>query len=238
MNIAILLAAGSGNRTGQDVPKQFLHIEDKPVIVYTMEVFEKHPDIDAMYVVCLKGWENVVSAYAKQFNITKMKGVFPGGSTSQESILSAVEGLKDVAQPKDLIMLHDAVRPMVEAETIADCIRVAKEKGNALASVPFTEQLCVVMEGDKTLESIDRDTVRCVQTPQVYVYDLLAWAYKRAFEEKICLDKSSVNPIMSALGVEQYFAKGSSRNIKITTAQDFQVFKALLSADHLSWMKE
>ena len=93
------------------------------------------------------------------------------------------------------------------------------------------------MEGDKTLDSIDRDTVKCVQTPQVYAYHKLVWAYEKVFREGICLDKSSVNPVMSALGEEQYFAKGSQRNIKITTAQDFQLFKALLSCGQASWMK-
>lgn len=237
LNRAVLLAAGSGNRTGQDIPKQFLHIEDKPVIVYTMETFEHHPEIDEIYVVCLEGWHDVVRAYAKQFNITKMKDVIPGGHTSQESIRNAVDALKGIAAEDDIILLHDAVRPMVEPETISDCIRVCAAHGSTLAAVPFTEQLCVVMEGDKTLDSIDRDTVKCVQTPQVYAYHKLVWAYEKVFREGICLDKSSVNPVMSALGEEQYFAKGSQRNIKITTAQDFQLFKALLSCGQASWMK-
>lgn len=238
MNIAVILAAGSGSRTGQDIPKQFLHIEDKPILVYTMEAFERHPEIDALYVVCLEGWEDVARANAKQFGISKMKDVITGGATSQESIRNAVDFLARSAEDDDMILLHDAVRPMVTQETISDCIRVCREKGSALAAVPFTEQLCIMMEGDKTLESIDRDTVKCVQTPQVYLYKKLAWAYEKAFKEGICLDKSSVNPIMSALGEEQYFAKGSSQNIKITTAQDFMIFKALLSSDHLSWMKK
>ncbi|MFR4008755.1 MAG: 2-C-methyl-D-erythritol 4-phosphate cytidylyltransferase [Christensenellales bacterium] len=231
MNRAVLLAAGSGNRTGQDIPKQFLHIEDKPVIVYTMETFEHHPEIDEIYVVCLEGWHDVVRAYAKQFNITKMKDVIPGGHTSQESIRNAVDALKGIAAEDDIILLHDAVRPMVEPETISDCIRVCAAHGSALAAVPFTEQLCVVMEGDKTLDSIDRDTVKCVQTPQVYAYHKLVWAYEKVFREGICLDKSSVNPVMSALGKSSILPKDHSVTSRLPRRRIFSCLKRCSAAD-------
>ena len=110
MNIALIIAGGAGNRMGQDIPKQFMHVDGAPIIIHTMKAFEQHPDIDAIAVVCLKGWETVLQAYANQFNITKLKWIFPGGSSGMESIHNGIYGLQEAGcDDEDLVLIHDAV---------------------------------------------------------------------------------------------------------------------------------
>src|SRR5574344_1899933 len=112
MNIAIILASGSGERMKQDIPKQFINVYDKPVIIYTLETFQKHPDIDAIEVVCLDGWQDILKAYAKQFNIEKLAWITTGGATAQESIRNGIYNLEGQCSPGDTIIIHDGIRPM------------------------------------------------------------------------------------------------------------------------------
>ena len=126
-NIALLIAGGSGNRMGQSIPKQFLTVNERPVIVYTLEAFQKHPEIDAIAVVCIDGWQSVLQAYANQFNITKLKYIVPGGKNGQDSIRYGVYELEKHYAPEDIVLIHDAIRPMVSAEIISDCSRVNRE---------------------------------------------------------------------------------------------------------------
>ena len=114
-NIALIIAGGSGARMGQDIPKQFLTVNEKPVIAYTLEAFQNHPEIDAIAVVCIEGWEQVLTAYAKQFGITKLQHVIPGGENGQGSIRNGVYELEKHYAPEDLVLIHDAIRPMVSA---------------------------------------------------------------------------------------------------------------------------
>ena len=132
MNIALIIAGGSGERMHQDIPKQFLSINDRPVIVYTLEAFEHHPEIDEIAVVCIEGWEQVLMAYARQFGITKLKSVIPGGDCGQASIRNGVYALEESHSKDDIILIHDAIRPLVSAEIISDCIRVTSMYGNAI----------------------------------------------------------------------------------------------------------
>ena len=122
MNIALIIAGGSGQRMHQDIPKQFIYVYDKPVIIYTLEAFQKHPDIDAIQVVCLDGWHEILRAYAKQFNISKLVGVVSGGKNGQASICNGLSALKDIYNEDDIVLVHDAIRPMVSSEIISDCI--------------------------------------------------------------------------------------------------------------------
>ena len=144
MNIAIIIAAGSGSRMRQDIPKQFIHVYDKPVLFYTMEGFQKHPLIDAIEVVCLSGWENMVWAYAKQFNVTKLQWVVPGGSTCQESIRNGVYHLEGIAAPEDTVVIHDGIRPLIDESVLTDVIEKCRLHGNAVTSLPYNEQIFIV----------------------------------------------------------------------------------------------
>src|SRR5690554_1057282 len=122
MNIALIIAGGSGTRMAQDIPKQFLNVYDKPIIIYTLEAFQKHSNIDVVAVVCIEGWERILNAYAKQFSITKLKHIVPGGDCGQASIRNGLLELEKHYDKDDIVLIHDAIRPMVSQEIISDCI--------------------------------------------------------------------------------------------------------------------
>ena len=238
MNIAIIIAAGSGSRMRQDIPKQFIHVYDKPVLFYTMEGFQKHPLIDAIEVVCLSGWENMVWAYAKQFNVTKLQWVVPGGSTCQESIRNGVYHLEGIAAPEDTVVIHDGIRPLIDESVLTDVIEKCRLHGNAVTSLPYNEQIFIVDDEYFTVRYIPRETLRRVSTPQAYRFDLLDEKYHEAFEKEIGIYGSSyTNTMMVELGVRLYFAAGSDRNIKLTTPADLELFKAYLDSDRSNWLK-
>ena len=225
MNYAILIAGGSGSRMGQDIPKQFINVYDKPVLIYTLEGFQRHPLVDAMEVVCLDGWHDVLWAYAHQFNITKLKWVVSGGSTGQESIRNGVYNLEGIAQEDDIVIIHDGIRPLVDASVLTDVIQKAKEFGNGVTSLPYNEQIFIVDEKDPTVtrQYIPRETLRRVSTPQAYQFGRLDEAYHEAFEKKIGIFGSSyTNTMMVELGETLHFAAGSDKNIKLTTKDDLE----------------
>ena len=221
MNIAVIIAGGSGSRMGQDIPKQFINVYDKPVVVYTLESFERHDRVDAILVVCIDGWHDILWAYAKQFNITKLKWVVSGGSSAQESIRNGIYHLKDICDGNDNIIIHDGIRPLVDDEVLNDVIDKCNEYGNGVTSLPYNEQIFVVDDEKSTVKYIPRETLRRVSTPQAYKLSKLIWAYEKAFREEIGIYGSSyTNTMMVELGERLYFAKGSDKNIKLTTKDD------------------
>lgn len=240
MNVGVIIAGGSGSRMGQDIPKQFINVYDKPVIIYTLESFQRHPLIDAIEVVCLSGWESVLAAYAKQFEITKLKWIIPGGETGQESIRNGVFNLEDKCKEGDIAIIHDGVRPLVDDAVLTDVIRTAQKYGNGVTSMPYNEQIFVVSKEDPstTTQYIPRETLRRVSTPQAYEYADLDAKYHEAFEKKIGIYGSSyTNTMMVELGETLHFATGSDRNIKLTTKDNLEMFKAYLKVDKDNWLK-
>ena len=240
MNIAVIIAGGVGSRMGQDLPKQFINVYDKPVLIYTLESFHKHPQVDAIELVCIDGWHEIVWAYAKQFNITKLKWIVSGGKTGQESIRNGVYGLEGKANPDDNIIIHDGIRPLVEPSVLSDVISKCSQYGNAVTSMPYNEQIFVINEDDETTTNkyIPRETLRRVSTPQAYRYDLLDEKYHEAYEKEIGIYGSHyTNTMMVELGVTLHFAAGSDKNIKLTTKDDLEMFKAYLKADKDNWLK-
>jgi len=232
MNIALIIAGGSGKRTKQEIPKQFINVYDKPILIYTLESFQHHPDIEAIEVVCIDGWHEILSAYARQYQINKLKWIINGGETGQESIRNGVYNLYDKCDKNDIIIVHDGIRPLIEKAVVSDCIAVCKKYGNAVSSLPYNEQIFKTSDGSSTNEYIPRETLRRVVTPQAYRLEELYAAYKKAFENKIGIYGSSyTNTMMVELGHTLYFASGSDKNIKITTLDDIELFKALLSLE-------
>ena len=240
MNIALIIAGGSGNRMGQDIPKQFINVYDKPVLIYTLESFQKHPLINAIEVVCISGWESMVQAYANQFNITKLKWIVPGGGSAQESIHNGVLNLEGICSKDDIIIIHDGIRPLVDDTVLTDVIEKAQEYGNAVTSMPYNEQIFVVSEDDEstTTKFIPRETLRRVSTPQAYNFKLLDEKYHEAFEKDIGVKGAHyTNTMMVELGVKLHFAKGSYKNIKLTTKDDLELFKGYLTKGQDKWIK-
>lgn len=238
MNIALIIAGGTGSRMGQDIPKQFINVYDKPVIIYTLENFQKHPMIDEIYVVCIDGWHDILRAYSKQFNISKLKDIFSGGKSAQESIKNGIFNLKGRVKDDDMIIIHDGVRPLVDESVLSDVISKCKKYGNAVSSLPYNEQIFKIYDEKSTKEYISRETLRRVSTPQAYKYSKLLWGYEKAFSENIGIGPNSyTNTMMTDLGETLYFASGSDKNIKLTTKDNLEMFKAFLKMDKDLWIK-
>ncbi len=238
--IAIIVAGGTGSRMKQDVPKQFLNVYDKPVLIYTLENFQRHPEVDQIGVVCIDGWHDVVRSYAAQFNLSKFQWVISGGETDQESIRNGVCYLDGKCADGDIVIIHDGVRPLVDESVLTDILRVCREHGNAVPALPYNEQIFRIDGDDETssIQYIPRETIRRVSTPQAYRYALIRDAYRRAFEEEIGIHGSSyTNTMMIDLGIRLHFAKGSDKNIKLTTLEDLEIFKSYLKLKKDSWLK-
>ncbi len=235
-NIAMIIAGGVGARMNQDIPKQFLNVYDKPVIVYTMEAFQRHPEIDAIEVVCLDGWHDVLRAYAKQFGIAKLDGVVSGGINGQDSIRN---GLYDIAsrytEDDDIVLVHDAIRPMVSQKIISDNIAVCRRYGNAITVVPCTAAMLKTYDSLSTVEQVPRDNLKITQTPQAFFVKDLIKAHQEALERGITNSVASCTMYIE-LGRKLYMSLGSEKNLKLTTTEDIEIFKAILNSQKDSWI--
>ena len=235
-NIVLIIAGGVGARMGQDIPKQFINVYDKPVIVYTLEAFQKHPSIDAIEVVCLDGWHDVLWAYAKQFGIAKLENIVSGGKNGQDSIRN---GLYDIASrhngSDDIVLVHDAIRPMVSNDIISDNIRVCRQYGNAITVVPCTAAMLKTFDSLSTEEQVPSDNLKITQTPQAFFLQDIIAAHKEALKKGITNSVASCTMYIE-LGRKLYMSAGSEKNLKLTTAEDIEIFKALLNAKKDVWM--
>jgi 2-C-methyl-D-erythritol 4-phosphate cytidylyltransferase len=229
MNTAIIIAGGCGMRMGFEVPKQFVIIAGKPIIVYTLEAFQNHQAIDSIGVVCLNGWHSILRDYAKKFGITKLDWVISGGQSAQESIFNGVQHLGPTSRPDDIVVIHDGIRPLIDADVISNVLAMCRQYGNGVTSMPYNEQIFQIDDEDpsSTSKYIPRGILRRVATPQAYHYELLASRYQEAFDKHIGIGPSSyTNTMMVDLGERLYFAAGSDKNIKLTTPDDLELFRA------------
>ncbi|MBO5474581.1 MAG: 2-C-methyl-D-erythritol 4-phosphate cytidylyltransferase [Lachnospiraceae bacterium] len=236
MNTALLLAGGSGTRTEQDVPKQFFNVYEKPIIIYTLEAFQRHPDIDGIIVSCLDGWHEILRAYAKEAGITKLRWIVSGGENGQASARNALRELKNVCKEDDIIIIHDAIRPMVSADIISDCIVKCRQYGSGLAAMRCQETIIETQDGIRGNKGISRNDIMRVQTPQAYRYGSVMRAHEQALQQGIT-NAVYTNTLMLELGETLYFSKGSEKNIKITTMEDVEIFKALYKMEKEDWVK-
>ena len=236
-NIGLVIAGGSGNRMHQDITKQFITVHERPVIVYTLEAFQNHPEIDAIAVVCIEGWEQVLWAYAKQFNITKLKYVVPGGKNGQDSIRNGVYELEKHYDKDDIVLIHDAIRPMVSAEIISDCINKTRKYGDAITVIPCAEAMMQTEDGMVSTGSYPRDNLKRTQTPQGFRIGKICDLHRRALEAGITNSVASCT-LMIEMGEQVHFSAGSEKNIKLTTVEDIDIFKALLKAKRSDWLKD
>lgn len=238
MNIALIIAGGIGARMHQDIPKQFINVQDKPIIIYTMEAFQKHPNIDVIEVVCLEGWHDIVRAYSKQFGITKLENIVGGGETGLQSIRN---GLKDIEtrhnDPDDIVLIHDAIRPMVSQDIISDNIRVCRKYGNAITVIPCTSVMLKTYDSISAESQIPRDNLKITQTPQSFFLQDILKAHKEA-ELKGINDSIASCSLYVELGRKLYLSMGSEKNIKLTTSEDIEIFTALLHASRPEWLRK
>ena len=237
-NIALLIAGGSGNRMGQDIPKQFMHVDGCPIIIHTMNCFQKHPDIDAISVVCLKGWETVLQAYANQFCIDKLKYIFPGGNSGMESIHNGIYGLKDAGcDDEDLVLIHDSVRPLLSQDIISSNIAICKAYGYAITGIQCREAILESEDGFSSTTSIPRDKLIRTQTPQTFRLRNILNVHEEAKIKGIVDSVASCTLVAEVGGREMHIVPGSEKNIKITTVEDLEILKALMHTSKDEWLK-
>ena len=226
MNIAMILAGGIDPRFQMSVPKQFVNVYNRPIIVYTLEAFQKHKDIDAIMVSCLDGWQEMVRAYAKQFNISKLKWVVIGGKDGQASARNGIMALKEECRDDDVVILHDSIRPFVSEDIITDSLRVCRQHGMGVAAIRTMDTIMRTQDGEVGTDSISRYSIVRIQTPQAYRMDRLLDIHRKAVEKGI-EGEVDTNSVISKLGEPVYFSRGSDLNLKINTVEDVEMFKAL-----------
>lgn len=240
MNIALITAAGSGTRMGQDIPKQFMTIDDCPVIIYTMLPFQKHPAVDVIAVVCLAGWEKTLQAYANQYGVTKLKYIFPGGDSNQDSIHNGLVGLQAAGySSEDIVLIQDGVRPLVSEGIISNNIDVCKKYGYAITGLKCKEVIMEFRPGDETLTyiSIPRERLVRTQTPHTYKLGIILDIHRKAASEGLNMAASC--ELAAKIGLnDQHLVIGTEKNgLKLTNVEDIELFKALKHVSKDPWLK-
>ena len=228
MNIALIFAGGSGKRmNSKSRPKQFLELHGKEIIIYTIEHFERHPEIDAIVVVCIEEWIDYLKTLLKKNGIEKVKWIVPGGETGQDSIYNGLQVIHENCPEDSIVLIHDGVRPLITAELISDNIQCVKEHGSAVTVAPVTETVMLTADDKLVYTSVERDKCRMAKAPQGYYLKDIYAAHKKAIAENVH-NKIDSATMMSDYGYSLYTVEGGPENIKITTPSDFYIFRALL----------
>lgn len=237
MVTAIILAGGVGSRVGADIPKQFIKVQGKPIIVYTMEIYQHNSKVDNIEVVCHKDYIDYLQSLVEQYKLTKVNWIAAGGKDFQESCLKGIHFLADKISRDDIIMIHYADAPFTSQKMIDDCIRVCKEKGNAVCGIPCY-QLLGTRDKDtdgteKSNKWVDRDKLIQISCPYAFNYGFVLDLYKEA-EDKNLLDKVEphTTTLMQYMGYSLHLSYGDQTNLKITTKEDLKLFEGYVLANN------
>lgn len=229
MNIAIILAGGTGTRVGMNIPKQFIEVLGKPILAYTMENFQKNPEIDAIEVVCHKEWVEEVNSIGKKYYIDKLKWLTIGGESFQESTMNGIFHLKGKVADDDIAVITFGVSPMTTADIVNDSIRVAKEHGNGISAEDSVLCTCIKDDEFSTTQNLIRETIKGFSNPWTFRYGELCDAYKEVQRKGILKDiEPHTTSVYLTLGKRLWFSKSSGHNFKITMKEDLERFEGLL----------
>ncbi|UTX51382.1 2-C-methyl-D-erythritol 4-phosphate cytidylyltransferase [Candidatus Saccharibacteria bacterium TM7i] len=231
MNVAVLTAGGVGSRLNNNIPKQFLTVNDVPIIIYTLRQFQKNKDVDKIIVACLEDWKPALNAYKREYDIDKLEWIVNGGETGAESIVNCLDALKKNLGNEDVtVIIHDGNRPLVSSDVIKSALLVKKEYGNAIACLPSNEVLLELNNANdnSSNHSINRDVVRRTQTPHVFSLDDIRDKYSKAM-------KNGIHPVAPCDAViinneRVYLSEGSELNFKVTTQGDLKILRALIES--------
>lgn len=229
MITAIILAGGIGSRVGADCPKQFVEVFGKPVLAYTIEIYQNFPEIDNIEIVCHKQWKNYLKQMINKYAFSKVKWIADGGDTFQKSVISGINNLKNKINDNDIVMVHYGAAPFTSNEIIADAIRVCKKYNMSVSCTPCF-QLCGSKDGENISRKwIDRDKIVQLACPQSFKFGYLVDIYERA-EKQGLLEKTDphTTSLMYALGDTIYMSYGNQTNIKITTKEDLYLFEGFV----------
>ena len=231
MNTALIFAGGTGRRMGSaGRPKQFLELHGKPIIIHTLEHFDRHPEIDAIAVVCIAGWIDYLKDQLDRFRIKKVRWIIPGGETSQDSTRAGLNTIAAHCDPADtIVLIHDGVRPLITEQLISDNIDAVKRFGNAITIAPAIETIITVDENENVTALVDRETCRLARAPQSFRLSDILEMHRRSQEEGYdqMIDSAS---LMIHYGEKLHLVEGPAENIKITTPSDCYIFKAIQEA--------
>ena len=225
-NYVILLAGGVGKRMGAEIPKQFLEVAGKPIIVHTLERFQHNLAVEKIVVVCVKEWMDKLQKMVDTYLLSKVKWIIEGGKTGHDSIRNGVFFLKDKIAADDYIIVHDAVRPVLPQAAIDEVLRVAHDKGNASSSIVCHPPIVYTDDFVSGITDVDREHVMLTASPQVFRYALALRCYEQAERENLH-DTTFTSSLLIHCGERVYFAKGTTCNIKITKKEDLALFEAL-----------
>ena len=226
-NYLILLAGGTGSRMGANMPKQFLIVRDKPVIVHTIESFQKNNSIDGIVVVCIKEWVNYMQTIVDEYNLHKVKWIIEGGSTGHDSTRNGIFFLRDKISDGDFVIIHDAARPILPQKAINNMLEVAYANGNASLAIPCYETAIFTDDKLSGVKDLDRNSFMRVQTPQAYKYEEILPLYEKA-EKENKHDFVYADLVYIYYGKRVFFSKGFTNNIKITKKEDIALCEALM----------
>ena len=227
MNTAIILAGGVGSRMGVDRPKQFLMVREKPIISYCFDIFQNHSEIDKIVVVVSEEWQGFVEEYAQKFGVTKLCGYAPAGKTRQHSIYNGLKCIEQNAPDTDIVIVHDAARPLVSDQIISDCIKGATEFDGAMPVISVTDTVYQTKDGKKIGQLLKRSELFAGQAPESFKFRKYLDIHNEVSDEEIASTAGS-SEIAYRHGMEISMVKGSERNLKITTIEDLETFESIL----------
>lgn len=229
MITALIFAGGTGQRMNSRAkPKQFIEIHGKPIIIYTLEHFEYHEEIDDIIVVCLEDWIDKLKDYLHRFGITKVIDIVPGGPTGHDSIYNGLLAIKKKAKPDDIILIHDGVRPLITDDLISENIRTVKKYGNAVTVEAIRESVIKSTDGNFVTSVPALSQMYVAKAPQSFYFKDIMQIYDKAREDGFkSIDSAH---LMSVYGVTTYMVNSSKNNIKITEPADYYLFRALCKA--------
>lgn len=226
-NVALIMAGGKSSRNMQNIPNQFINVLGKPVIIYCLEAYQMHPSIDDIYIVCLKGWESIVKAYAEQFRITKLKGIIPAGANGILSVKNGLNFIKDKYNKDDNVLIQESTRPMVSVEMISKLLQTL----NAIGSASICRSMVDYVQFNVTKQKVsylDRNETVELQSPEAFTMEILCNAFDKATKTNHELTESCCAMLLHNLGYYINFIEGSSNNLKIIRQEDIAIFTALL----------
>ena len=230
MNIAIIFAGGTGQRMNvKTKPKQFLELHGKPILIYTLELFQQSPSVDGIVLVMLDKWIPYSEDLIDKYCISKVKAVVPGGKTGQESIFNGVKKAYELFPGDSVVLIHDGVRPLVDVDTIEKCVKLVRKKGNAITVSPAIETIALLDENGEVGKILPRSECQMAKAPQSFILNDIYAAHCKAMEENRAdyIDSAS---LMQFYGHKLYTVQGPTENIKITTPGDFYIFRAIIDA--------
>lgn len=226
-NYALILASGTGSRTGQAIPKQFITVNDKPIFIYTLEKFQNCKEIDGIVIVCLKGWEDFVKSYCQQYGIAKVIDIVVGANDRLHSIFNGIECLQN-CNDSDIIIEHDAIRPCVTEEIIVDSINTAKKHDISVSFTPEVDTIYISKDSQSTTEEFNRNILVRGHTPVSFKLQFATKLIQQYKSFPVDNAGGCIATLALALGHSVYGSNGNSKNFKITTKEDLEIFKGLI----------